>query len=173
MSVQTTYNAAPAIALEGQLVDDAPRRIDPFKNDEASAEIPFGHAVKRNATNADKEAINVAANTDAVLGIVVHSHEYVKDAELGSTGLKPGAVMNVMRQGRIWAVCEDGCSPGDPLFVRAVATGGEVLGELRASADGTDTIDCTFQGTWETSAAAGGLAQLTVNFYANPVDAVV
>ena len=80
------------------------------------------------------------------------------------TGLLPGAIMNVLRKGRIWVVCESGCDPDDRLWVRAVAGAGEYLGACENADDSTDTIDCTGQGVWRTTAAAGELAVLEVDF---------
>jgi hypothetical protein len=99
---------------------------------------------------------------------VVHSHAYADDA-LGTIGINPGQTLQVLRKGRIWVTVEDGCSPGDRLWIRAVgAVAPEAIGQCNNADDGTDMIDCTNQGVFLTTAAAGGLAVLEVDFTAYP-----
>lgn len=172
MGVQTTftYNFTPAI--EGALADDGPHDIIPMRSKEASAEIAFGRCVKPEGSTDDAGALFPTAESDVIVGITVHSNAYAvgTGGNLGDTGMKPGAIMNVLRKGRIWARCEDGCSAfTDRLWVRAVgSTPPEYLGGCTADDDGTDTIDCTKQGVWLTTAAAGELAVLEVDFTNKP-----
>jgi len=167
MTVQTSYSAAPAKALSGQLADSAPHTIVSMVNEEASAEMRFGVAVAQGS--ADDGALLPDEASDEIVGIVVHSHAYHKTQELGSTGLKPGVVMDVLRKGRIWVTCRSGCTKGDRLYVRQDITGGgtEFEGAPEDAAD-TDNIDCTNQGRWMTTASAGELALLEVDFTASP-----
>lgn len=177
MDVQTTFSDAPAAGYAGMLDSNVDHDIITMKNAEASAEMAFGRGVvfKTTAPTSDKEAYLPSAETDTPIGIVVHSHNYAPAwtdvasgttyGGLGSTGVKPGEMINVLRKGRILVVCEDGCKPGDKLWIRAVAAGDpEFLGGLNNADDGTDMIDATSKGTWLTSASAGGLAWLDVNF---------
>lgn len=173
MPVQTSVSDAPSTAFAGLLVGTG-HTIHPMKNAEASAEIAFGRGVvfKSGATT-DQDAVLPAAESDKFAGVVVKSDVYDRTytlsdgstaGELGTTGLKPGAMMNVLRRGQVWAVCEDGCAPGDKLWVRGVAAGDpEFLGGLNNADDGTDMIDATAVGTWLTTASAGGLAILSLN----------
>jgi hypothetical protein len=113
-----------------------------------------------------------SAETDKIVGITVHSHEYSKGytgAQLDATGVVAGAPLSVLRRGRIWVVCEDAVTRGDRLWVRAVgSTPPEYLGGLNNADDSTDMIDCTKQGVWLTSADAGGLAVLEDDFTNEP-----
>lgn len=179
MSLQSTYNAAPAIGYEGMLQGNSPSHKRTYKNAEASASIPFGKAVvyKISAPDTDLDVLLPAAASDKVAGIVIHSHDYGRawtDAdgnvhgELDSTGLRPGTLMSVLRQGVILVKVPTGCAVGDRLWVRAVATSGEELGACENADDSTDMIDCTKQGQFLTSAAANGLAWLEVNFLNEP-----
>ena len=77
-------------------------------------------------------------------------------------------VADIMRKGKVYVVCENGCVPGNRLFVRAVAAGAEIEGALRSAADSTDCIDSSNQGVWLSTAAAGALAILEVDFTASP-----
>ena len=113
------------------------------------------------------------AETSKVKGIVAHSHAHSNspNGDLGTTGLKADSVMNVLRKGRIWAIAEDGCVPGDRLWVRCTAgspAGTEFVGSLGNADEGTETIDCTAQGVWLSTASAGGVALLEVDFTNKP-----
>lgn len=168
MAVQTTYGLNPAIGTPGMLADGAPNDTITMINKEASAAMTFGRAVKFEGSTDDKGALLPAAETDKIAGILIRSLAYAP-SELDTTGtitaVKPNAVLNVLRRGRVYAVCEDGCVPGDRLWVRAVAGGDpEFLGGLNSADDGTDMVDCTAQGSWLTTAVAGGIAVLEVDF---------
>jgi len=167
MSVQTTY-AAAAVALEGQLFGDGPHDVRTMINQEASAEVPFGHGVKFEGSTEDLGALLPTAETSVIAGIVAHSHAYADD-ELGTTGVLPGATLNVLRKGKIWVAVEDGCAPGDRLWIRAVgAVAPEAIGQCNNADDSTDMVDCTNAGVFLTTAAAGGLAVLDVDFTNRP-----
>ncbi len=168
--VQTTYTDGLALPYAGLPGDVSDSVIVPAFNTEASAEIAFGLVVARDNTapydTNGNGAKLPAASTDKLMGIVRHSHAYSNspNGDLGTTGLKPGAMMNVLRSGRIWAVCEDGCSPGDRLFVRYTAAG-TGKGSLRSTdAGGSTCIDATTKGEWVTKAAAGAVAMIDVDF---------
>ncbi|MCK6585952.1 MAG: hypothetical protein L6Q76_00045 [Polyangiaceae bacterium] len=72
----------------------------------------------------------------------------------------------VCRKGRVWVTAEEAVSVGDPVYIRLIATGGEVVGAFRRSPDGTpgsapDAVP--LEGArWVTaaSAAAVGLIEL-------------
>jgi len=167
MSVQTTYTTSPAIALEGQRYPTQGEDIISMVNREASAEMDFGLAVVWEVPEGGTEdagALAPDAIDEIVAGILVHSHAYAKPDQLGDDGVKPGEKLSVMRKGKIWVKPEDAVAPGDRLFIRAVVAGGEREGAVRMSADSTDCIDSTGQGVFLTSAGAGELALLEVDF---------
>ncbi len=175
MTVQSTFSNAPAIGYAGTLDSNLAHDVITMKNAEASSSIAFGRAVKfKDTVTSDKDAVLPAAETDKILGIVLRADTYgVKwtdldgnsYGQLDSTGVMPGGFLNVLRRGRVLVVCEDAVEAGDKLWVRAVAGGDpEFLGGLNNADDSTDMIDCTANGTWMTSASAGGLAWLDVNF---------
>ena len=165
MPAQTSYAVNMSAAFAGMLADGSASDVIALTNKEASAEMPFGVAVAFEGSTDDTGALSPDALTDKIAGLLLHAHNYAKPNELGDTGLKPGATLNVLRKGRMWATCEDGCSPGSRLHVRVLA-GTE--GALRASADGVNTIDSTTQGIWLTTATAGNLAVLEVDFTNKP-----
>jgi len=160
MSVQTTYANNLTAAIAGQIIPSTFEKTEGYLNAEAASEMAFGRAVNFERGSNDKSVLLPDALTDKIAGIVTHSDSYPK-TELGTTGVKVACTVNVMEAGVIWAVCADGCLPGDPLFVRVL---GGTEGELRSTADGVNTIDCTNKGKWLTTATAGNLAKLWVNF---------
>jgi hypothetical protein len=171
MAVQSTFNAAPAVAYRGMLAVGGPQaEVLTMVNNEASAEMAFGLAVAFEGSTDDNGALAPDATSDVIAGILVHSHDYSNSADglLGTTGVKPTGRLNVLRRGWIWVKVEEAVVPGDRMFIRAVATGGEEEGALRKSADSTDCIDSTGQGVFLTTAAANGLAVLAVDFNALP-----
>lgn len=130
---------------------------------EASAEIAFGLAVKRGTT--DDTALLLTAIANTVLGVVVHSHLFSKPDELGTTGLKPGVTFDVLRAGRLYVICEENVTPTSGVHVRALASGGNTtIGQFRATADGTNSIDISAFAQWMTTTTAGDIAVLEVNF---------
>lgn len=159
MSVQTTYNAAPPTSYEGTIYDaDGNEDCRIAINKEASASIAFGRATKFYNAGGD-DAVRLPTNAaDVIKGIAVLSHAI---GALDAVGVQINEVFNVMREGRVSVVCENGCVPGDRLFIRCAAG---TLGALRSAADGSNTIDATAQGQWESTAAAGERAILAVNF---------
>jgi hypothetical protein len=185
MTLQTDYSAAPVAGYSGLLVGATENHdIIAAKNAEASASIAFGRAVvwKLSSPATDLDVLLPAVETDTVAGIVIHLQQYsraftttdnagasVTVGELDGTGLRPGTMMAILRRGTILVTVEDAVAVGDRLWVRAVAGGDpEFLGGLVNADDSTDTIDCTKQGQFLTSAAAGGLAQLYVDFNNKP-----
>jgi hypothetical protein len=169
MTVQSTYSDNPAVAYAGMIGTGGPEpTFRTMRNNEATAEMPFGVAVVFEESTDDQGALLPDAITELVAGIVVHSHAYAKDEQLGDDGVKPTNMISVMTSGRIWVQVEEAVAPGDRGHIRAVATGGEQEGAFRASADSTDTIDSTNQVLFLTSAAIDGLALAQVNFNVSP-----
>lgn len=173
MSIQTSYSAAPGIGYSG-MVEGTNNDIITMKNAEASASIPFGVAVAFLRTSPGSDQDVVLPNTETTIcGIVTFAQQYArawtdKDGtfgELDSVGIIKGNLLNVMRQGRVLVTCPSGCVPGDRLYVRKdIGEASEALGTCENAADESDMIDCTSQAVWLTTAAAGGLAWLEVNF---------
>lgn len=171
--IQDTYPLAPAIAFPGMLSDVGDKDTITGINTHATLAIPFGSAVARAATGSKMAAEPVEAILDTILGIHIYSTDYAPSALADSgytfAGLFVGAVkpkntMAILRRGRIWVICENGCTRGQRLHVRAIIAGAEISGALRSATDGTDTRDCTGQGEWLTAASAGAIAELEVDF---------
>lgn len=171
MSAQATYGVTMTRGIEGQLADNSTFHAEPFYSEEASAEIAFGRAVKF-GTNINGVLLPTA-ETDLIAGILMHSNEYTRGfdgADLGTTGVKPGAKMNVLRRGRILVKCKSVVVANvSRLWVRAVAGAPpEYLGGLEDADDSTDMIDCTAQGVFRESGAVDDLVILEVDFTREP-----
>lgn len=168
MTAQSSYSQLRTRGFSGMLADSGANEIASMRNDEASAEMAFGIAVKNASTTDETSAKLLTSITgEIVAGILIHQHSYA-DTALGTTGVKADERIDVLRRGRILVTCEDGCDVGERLHIRAVATGNELAGALLSDADGSDTIDSQGQGVWRTFAAAGALAVLEVDFI-NPL----
>jgi hypothetical protein len=175
--VQISYGTAMTRAVEGALADNGEHLVDAYYNQEASARIAFGRAVKRGTV--DGGAKLPSSENDVIAGIVLHTDDYQVGSGAGelyqagtawTNGVGTGGKLSVLVKGTIWAVARTAVTPGDRLWVRAVSSesGTEFLGGLEDADDSTDTIDCTKQGQWLDTAAAGELARLRVDFTAKP-----
>jgi hypothetical protein len=136
-----------------------------FAQAEASAEIPFGVMVVQGAAQG-QAVLPVDANSKPV-GVVVHSHEYAKDTELGTTGLKPKTAMAVMNRGRIWVTVENAVAVNGDVYVRHTAgAGGTQKGAFRADADTATAM--RVRGARFLSATAGaGIARVELDMPTN------
>jgi hypothetical protein len=138
LGFDTVSNDLP-IAFPGMQSGAGPRHIDSFVNSEASAEMRFGICVAQGAT--DKAALLLAATTDKLVGVTCFRHGYVDTIQLGTNGIKPKVVLGVEAIGERWVVVEEDVTPASDVYVRAVATGAEIAGAFRDTADGADTIN--------------------------------
>lgn len=179
-AVQTSYTVAPAHAFAGMLADDTENDIQTFKNAESATSMPFGICVafKTSSPGSDRDAILPNGGTAKLAGIVVHDHGYERQfaladgtnvGELDSTGLVAGTVMSVLWRGCVWVKVQQAVVPGDRLFVcHTAATTFSAKGQIGNADESSNTIDATAIGRFISSAAAGGLAKLQVDFSQKP-----
>lgn len=163
---QTSVAQSAAGAFAGLLVDSSPSEVRSYVSEESSAEIPFGVMVCQGTADNGAKLLNTsaAAMAKAMVGIVLHSHGYAKDNELGDDGLKPKVIMRVLHKGVAWVQVEEAVTPASAVKVRAVATGEEVPGAFRDTPDGTtDCVDISAFARYLTSAGAGGFAQIAID----------
>ena len=173
---QTTYSDVPGRGLAGQRADSSgPGPVEAAVLEDDA--VAFGTFVGQGT--ADDQALPLAATTDVLKGFFLLDQTIPEEFRGADTADGDGTVdevgcsMSLARAGRVLARCEDGCSPGDPLFIRAVAAGDEVAGACRAAADGADCINASSWGTWRTTAAVGELAVLEFDMTgvaADPLD---
>lgn len=164
MTAQATFNTLRTIGIAGSFADGTPHDVLAGRNDDAgTGSMAFGHAVSWLGTSDEQSFDLLTAITGEIVAGIILRQPYA-DTQLDTVGVIAGNGVNVVRKGRMYVICEDGCSVGDRLHVRAIATGDEIEGALLAAADGSDTIDSTKQGQWLTSVAAGGVAVLDFDF---------
>lgn len=176
MNLQTTYNTFPAIGVAGQReADQAGDSVITMKN-AASPSIPFGAAVVfDDSPTSDADATLPGASSDVLAGIVAFAQTYARQwtdsngtayGELDGTGIVEGILMNVVRRGKILVICVNGCIPGNRLYV-SYSSGGTWttgVGQCGSAADSGHTISAANQGQWLSTATAGNLAWLDVDF---------
>jgi len=152
---QTSVSAPLSRPFPGVLGDTGNKHAATRFSAESSAEIPFGVAVLRDATDKVNGAVlphtSAAVSAPLFAGVVMHSHAYDKDIELGTTGLKPKVTFNVLERGRIWVLPEEAVAPGDSVRFRAVVAGAEQAGAFRTTADGTDCVNISSFARWITT----------------------
>lgn len=174
MGVQNTYSRNQSAAFAGMLADSGPHDIFPLVNSEASASIPFGVGVKKGT--GDLDGLLPTSENDVIVGFTVHTHAYARGSSASNSDLddngdmRPGAVMNVLRRGRLYVYARKSAVVAytSRLWVRAVAGAGEYLGAAEDADDSTDTIDCQGQGQFISSGAADSLVVLDVDFTNKP-----
>jgi len=170
---QTAVSEAMAIGFAGALADSGNKTCASKYSEEASAEIPFGVMVVK-GTDEDNGVLlphtSGVASADIMMGVVVHSHAYAKDTELGDSGLKPKVSLDVLTHGRIYVLPEETVTPGDPVRVRVIAAGLEQKGAFRTTADSTDCVDISSFARWTKGGSSTVPAVLELDMtYANGV----
>jgi hypothetical protein len=168
--MQTNYNY-PAAAIAGMLANIGEKRVDSYVQAEASAEIAFGLGVAFSAAQdagTPAQALKLAASTDKIAGIVVHSHAYDVRTELGTVGVKPKAMLGVLQEGDVWVNVEEAVTPTSEVWVRHTANGAGKLnpGEFRTDID-TDKAIRWYGAQFQTSTTGAGLALLRINMSAH------
>jgi hypothetical protein len=163
MAVQTTYSINPGTGYPGLIV----RQDLVISKRIGSSEVLFGSAVCPHATDEDK-VILPAANTDKVAGLVARSHFHAPDIEVNAagTGLKEGALANILVKGAMLVTAEDAVAWQARGYVRCTAGGdaAEKVGGIVGAAEGSETIDTSSQIQHQASSVAGGLVLVEVDF---------
>ena len=154
MAVQTSYELAHAEGFVGQLADLQLTNV--FSRSVETAEIDFGLAVVRGT--ADDQCKLATATGGKFLGLTVRTIAGTADTA-GARKYQVGESANILDEGVIYAICEDGCVPGDTVYFRHTAAGAEVLGALRTDADTSDA-DLIPNAVWETTTAAGAIGRV-------------
>lgn len=178
--MQTVINkAGNPVAVAGQLSDNG-EGVDIVSrfSEESSAELAFGTAIKPGT--ALRSVKKLTAITETVEGFSVwgFNHSPGSSGDLGTTGLKPKAGLQVIRKGRLYVVVDPSVTSITPYIdrahIRAVANGGDnVIGAVNKAADGITTIDSTKQVQFVGALmlAADGvtkIAEVEVNFTNEP-----
>lgn len=161
MGKQTAVNEFQTNAFAGMKADLSPSSVDSRVNEEGATELPFGVMVFEGSTDPEGGMLQIAAQADEPAGVLLHSHAYLKDQELGATGLKPNVVGGVLKKGVVWVQVEEAVTPAST--VRYRTSGGNGPGTFRTSAVVTNTVNISQFARYLSSAAANGLAKLEID----------
>ena len=82
------------------------------------------------------------------------------DATKAPGAYSAGSTVPLLRKGRIYLQCE-GANPDDPVWVRVVASGAQVLGAVRGTPDGNNTA--RLRGATFRSTTSNGIAVVELN----------
>lgn len=161
---QTSVSTSPTLGVPGLIADMNPNNdLRSYVNEEASAEIPFGVMVKQ-GTAADQCKLLASGDTAAsFIGVNVYNPSAAKPYVLGDTGIKSKQMCRVMTKGVVWVTVEEAVTPASAVLVRIIASGAEVAGAFRDTADASDCIDISGFARYLTAAGAGELAQVQID----------
>ena len=156
MTMQSLYNTAPAVAIEG-MVADSSRQLDVLSR-AANDAIPAGRLVVRQAEGKCKLPVATGEITGGTaLGVAMY------DALRAAAPYAINDMVPVIHGGRVWVKVEEAVTEGGAVFVRfASGAGGTGLGAFRASAD-TATAVALPGAVYRSSASANGLAIVELN----------
>jgi len=153
MPVQTSYELEHAQGFVGQFADLQLTNVF-SKTVEASA-IDFGLAVVRGTT--DTECKLATATGGSFLGITARTIAGEADTA-GDRKYQIDESANILDEGVIYAICEDGCTQGDPVYFRYAAGTGQLGGLLAANV--VSETDLIANAVWETTTAAGEIGRV-------------
>jgi len=153
MSVQTAYDFKHGEGFVGQMADLQLTNVI-SRTVEASA-IDFGLAVVRGTT--DTECKLATATGGSFLGLTVRTIAGTADT-VGDRKYQIDESANILDEGVIYAICEDGCTQGDPVSFRYVAGTGQLGGLVTTPvASETDVIP---NAVWDTTTTAGAIGKV-------------
>lgn len=153
MSVQTAYELEHAEGFVGQYADLQLSNV--FSRSVEATEIDFGLAVVRGT--ADDQCKLATATGGSFLGLTGRTIAGTADTA-GDRKYQIGESANILDEGVIYAICEDGCVPGNPVSFRYVAGTGQLGGLVTTPvASKTDVIP---NAVWDTTTAAGEIGRV-------------
>jgi hypothetical protein len=123
-----------------------------------AALVEFGMGLALDTTDDRGKRVVVPTATAFIFaGVSVMTHAEDNRTLPGDEAIAPTKSINLLKKGYIYLVCEDGCDPGDPVYLRHTVNGANTPGHFRTDAD-TARADAITGARWVTGAAAGGLA---------------
>lgn len=156
---QDTFNQYQVNAYPGQIANIQEAKVKSMKVEGAA--VAFGAPVV-NGTGA-RSCVNVSGSTTAALvkGFAVRTMA-VENNSSGNAEYAVGDVASIIDSGSIFVTCKNGATKGASVFVVINAAGGDVVGELRGTADGANTIELN-QVQWVDDVAATGVGEIRLN----------
>lgn len=162
---QLDYSLDNPIAVEGALYDGAMVRDKISALAELVAGIRVAKAVKK-GTDDDQVILPTAAidiTEGRILGVSIL--DLTLETPVGGVPLySTGDSIPLMRKGRLWVIAEDDCVKDAPVYVRF--QNGDDVADFDGGFSGVNTADHDLlpAAKWFTSASAGELAVLEINF---------
>lgn len=118
----------------------------------------FGMGLALDTTDDRGKRVRVPTGTGFVFaGVVVFTHAVASRDLAGNGAIEPTHPINLLKKGYVYLVCEDGCDPGEAIFLRHTVNGTATPGHFRTDAD-TARADAITGARWVTGCAAGELA---------------
>jgi hypothetical protein len=157
----TNYSVTFTPGLVGGLATGSPYSVIGRLNED-SVVIPYGRAVVQGST--PDAAILPTSTAKDFIGVCyrVYAYENAQNAQ-GDFGYAPDLEFDILTKGDIWVEVEEAVAPGDAVFYRHQASGGNTtIGRFRKTAD-TATATQISQARWASSTTGAGLAVLTLN----------
>lgn len=114
--------------------------------------IAFGFGVVRGAL--DNSVKVPSATGQAFVGIVRRTLSRENSDNIETAASEDDRFQDIITNGYVYVICEDGCSPGDDVFLRHTVNASLVPGGFRTDLD-TANADQVVGATWETTTAAG------------------
>lgn len=164
---QTSYGLAMAVGYPGMLADAGENDV---LSGAATGNIPFGCAVIKGTADDQVSPIAVTGDIAKIKGVALETKAIVNKPSLTYPSYSQYEAVNVLHKGRCWVLVEEAVVPGDAVFVRYAAGGGYQgpggFGKTAGTSERTQLSDGTngSKAKYLTTAAAGGLAVLEVNF---------
>ncbi len=154
-AIQSTYSQYFSEAYAGNFAHVG--TLDDWVSKITDTAISFGLGVVRGAK--DNSVKVPAATGGKFIGIVRRTLARSNSDNASTSASELGTFHDIITNGYVYAVCEDGCSPGDTVYLRFAANTGSTLGSFRTDADVDDdsaaTADIVTGATWETTTTAG------------------
>lgn len=166
---QTSYTKVPNPSFQGMLADSAGAPDDILSRafqKGAGAAAEFGVAMVE-GTNEGSQCALPSVTGGVFVGIAVHRFiapgTAGTNALTGQQGIEDTQTVDCLSRGRIWVPVEEAVSPGDAVYFRYSANGGNtVLGYWRKSNDAGHTDQLT-SARWLSTTLGAGLAVLEIN----------
>lgn len=161
MSQTTVVAGGPYTAIAGQLGDASDPSIDSGIN-AASTEMPFGYGIRDGSGEREYLLATGFSGVVPIVGVNLHQPNAVPagvadplgryDGNLGGSGLRQYADLDILRKGSVYLPVEAAITKGDRGWCRGVATGALTAGSWRGAAPGAAAplggsyhVDCTRQ----------------------------
>jgi hypothetical protein len=170
---QTSYSIEHAGAYEGGRATSGPCVAVAGLNKQG-AEVKFGRfvALVPGGSNANLTGLKpndyvpfglLAGGASKILGVLIHDMAHEDTIPQGVQGVADGKMGSILKQGTIYVKAEVAMLPGDPVFVRHTANGGNTdLGLIRNDADTANAVQVT-QAEVMGTRDANGLVAIRIN----------